>query len=135
MPKNDSPRLRKVNEAVKEVVAESLRGLKDPRLGFITVTDVRTTTDLGASEIFYTVLPDDDETRTTTAAGLRSATPMVRREVGGRLRLRRTPDLHFTHDPLPEHGRRIETLLQETHRDDHGDGPDTQKDRPQDVDS
>ena len=124
MPRNDSPRLRKVNEAVKEVVAESLRGLKDPRLGFITVTDVRTTTDLGASEVFYTVLPDDDETRSTTAEGLRSATPMLRREVGGRLRMRRTPDLHFTHDPLPEQGRRIETLLK-----------DAQKDRPQDADS
>src|SRR5687767_3393849 len=102
MPKPESPRLRRVNEAVKEVVAENLRGLKDPRVGFVTITDVRTTTDFGQSEVFYTVLPDDDETRTATADGLRSAAPMLRHEVGARLRLRRTPDLHFTHDPVPE---------------------------------
>ena len=124
MPKPDSPRVRRVNEAVKEVVAEGLRGLKDPRLGFVTITDVRTTTDFSQSEVFYTVLPDDDETRTATADGLRSAGPMLRHEVGARLRLRRTPDLHFTHDPIPEQGRRIETLLR-----------DVQKDRPPDVDS
>jgi ribosome-binding factor A len=110
-PSADSPRLRRVNEAVKELVAERLRSLKDPRLGFITITDVRTTTDLGSAEVFYTVLPDEPETLEQTADGLRSATPLLRREVGAGLRVRRTPDLHFTYDPLPEQSRRIDTLL------------------------
>lgn len=109
-----SQRVRRVNEAVKEIVAGLLPGLKDPRIGFVTVTDVRTTTDLGSSEIFFTVLPDNEEARAETAAGLRSATPLLRREVGAQLQLRRVPDLHFTPDPLPEHSRRIDALLEQT---------------------
>ena len=124
MPKADSPRMRRVNEAVKEVVAERVGGLKDPRLGFVTITDVRTSTDLSVSEIFYTVLPDTPESRESTAAGLASAAGLLRHDVGARLRMRRTPDLHFVHDPVPERGRRIETLLNQA-REDH----------PQDADS
>ncbi|MPZ72278.1 MAG: 30S ribosome-binding factor RbfA [Nitriliruptorales bacterium] len=104
-------RLRRVNEVVREIVAELLPDLKDPRIGFVTVTDVRTTADLSSAEVFFTVLPDTAEARAETAAGLRSATPVIRREVGAQLRTRRTPDLHFVHDPLPEQGRRIDTLL------------------------
>ena len=118
-------RLRRVNEVVKEIVAEMLPGLKDPRIGFVTVTDVRTAPDLGTAEVFYTVLPDTPESRADTEAGLRSASPMIRREVGSQLRTRRTPDLHFVHDPLPEHSRRIEGLLKDAaHReeDDATDG-------------
>ena len=106
-----SQRLRRVNEAVKEIVAAMLSDLKDPRIGFVTVTDVRTTQDLAVAEIFYTVLPDTAEARADTQAGLTSAAPLLRREVGAQLRTRRTPDLHFVHDPLPEQGRRIDTLL------------------------
>ncbi len=108
-----SQRTRRVSEAVKEIVAGLLPGLKDPRIGFVTVTDVRTTTDLRSAEVFYTVLPDDDQARAATQEGLRSATPLLRREVGAQLQMRRVPDLHFTHDPLPEHSRRIETLLKD----------------------
>ena len=106
-------RLRRVNEVVKEIVAEMLPGLKDPRIGFVTVTDVRTSPDLRSAEVFFTVLPDTPEARADTEAGLRSAAPIVRREVGAQLRTRRTPDLHFVHDPLPEQGRRIENLLKD----------------------
>lgn len=117
-----SHRLRRVNEAVKEVLAEFLPDLKDPRIGFVTLTDVRTSPDLRSAEVFYTVLPADDESLAATAAGLRSATPVLRRELGARLRLRYVPELHFSHDPLPAHSRRIEQLLAEDAAGDRPDG-------------
>ena len=118
-----SQRVRRVNEAVKEIVAEMLPGLKDPRIGFVTVTDVRTTTDFRAAEVFFTVLPDSEETRVETLAGLQSAAPMLRRELNAQLRLRRIPEIHFIHDPLPEHSRRIDTLLRDA-RSPQEDGTD-----------
>jgi ribosome-binding factor A len=110
-------RIRRVNEAVREVLAELVQELKDPRVGFVTLTDVRTNNDFTRSEVFYTVLPDDAQTREATTEGLESARPMLRRELGARLRLRNVPDLVFVHDPVPEQGRRIESLLRE-----HGEG-------------
>ena len=108
-----SQRMRRVNEAIKEIVAESVGGLKDPRIGFVTVTDVRVTQDLREAEVFFTVLPDTEEARVETGAGLQSAAPLLRHELNAQLRLRRVPDLHFIHDPLPEQGRRIDTLLRD----------------------
>ena len=106
-------RLRRVNEAVREIVAEQVGGLKDPRIGFVTVTDVRTSTDLRRAEVFYTALPDDAASLAATAEGLSSARPLLRRELGARLRMRNVPDLHFTHDTVPEYGRHIEQLLRD----------------------
>ena len=119
-----SQRLRKVNEAVKEIVAEMLPDLKDPRIGFVTVTDVRTTQDLREAEVFFTVLPDNEESRVATTAGLQSAAPLLRHELNAQLRMRRIPDLHFVHDPLPEHGRRIDTLLKDSRASETGDAAD-----------
>ncbi|MBW3601936.1 MAG: 30S ribosome-binding factor RbfA [Actinobacteria bacterium] len=116
--------MRRVNEAVKQVLAGALADLKDPRVGFVTLTDVRTSPDLARAEVFYTVLPDDPEARARTAAGLRSAAPLLRRELGARQRLRRVPELVFTHDPVPEHGRRIESLLRGETRPGGGDPDD-----------
>jgi ribosome-binding factor A len=110
-------RIRRVNEAVREVLAEVIGELKDPRIGFVTLTDVRTSSDLKHAEVFYTVLPDDPETRAATTAGLQSAKSLLRRELGTRLRLRHVPDLTFLEDPVPERGRRIERLLREQRRD------------------
>lgn len=107
-------RLRRVNESIKEIVAELLPGLKDPRVGFVTVTDVRTTSDIRQAQIYYTVLPDDEDTRRQTEAGLRSAAGLIRRELGARLGTRLTPELAFVHDPVPERGRRIEQILRDT---------------------
>lgn len=111
MARQQSSRVRRVNEAVKEVLAELLLTLKDPRIGFVTITDVRTTTDLRSAEVFYTVLPDTEESRAETAEGLASAAPVLRRELGSRLRVRNVPDLHFVQDPVADQGRRIEALL------------------------
>lgn len=124
-----SQRTRKVSESVKEIVAEEVLGLKDPRIGFVTVTDVRTSPDLKSSEVFWTVLPDDDEVRAATAAGLASAQSLLRRAVGQRLRLRHVPDLHFTHDPVPEQGRRIDRLLDEA-AEPGGTAPDRERRQP-----
>lgn len=110
--------MRRVNESVKEVLATLLVDLKDPRIGFVTVTEVRTTPDLRRAEVFYTVLPDTEETRADTAEGLASAAPLLRRELGARLRMKSIPDLDFTSDPVPGQGRRIESLLREQEPDD-----------------
>lgn len=115
-----SQRLRRVNESVKEVLASLIVDLKDPRLGFVTVTDVRTTPDLRHAEVFFTVLPDDEETIAATREGLASATSLLRRELGSRLQMKNVPDLHFKTDPVPEQGRRIESLLR-NQEDTHGD--------------
>jgi ribosome-binding factor A len=119
-----SNRVRKVNEQVREILAEVLLDVKDPRIGFVTLTDVRTTTDLKACEVFYTVLPDDEATRAATAEGLGSATPMLRRELGQRLRLRFVPDLDFQRDTVPEHGRHIEALLSQRAATEESDADD-----------
>jgi ribosome-binding factor A len=108
-----SQRIRRVNEEIREILAGQLVNVKDPRIGFVTLTDVRTSTDLKRAEVFYTVLPDDESTRASTAAGLASATPMLRRELGARLRVRFVPDLEFIRDTVPEHGRHIESLLEQ----------------------
>jgi ribosome-binding factor A len=126
-----------VPERIKEILAEAVRTLKDPRVGFVTITDVRTTPDFGKATVFWTVLgsPEDvpgrDDTddavvdapeaeqaaRQRTAEGLASATPVLRRELGRRMRLRQVPVLEFVHDPVPAHGRRIEALLDEARPD------------------
>jgi ribosome-binding factor A len=113
----ESQRIRRVNEQVREVLAELLPGLKDPRIGFVTLTDVRTAPDLRQAEVFYTVLPDDAESLARTAEGLASAQPLLRRELGARLRMRYVPGLEFTHDPVPARGRRIDDLLREARRE------------------
>ncbi len=113
-----SQRVRRVSEQVREVLAEALPDLKDPRIGFITLTDVRTSPDLRHAQVFYTVLPDDEESLAQTAEGLTSAQPVLRRELATRLRMRYVPDLSFTHDPVPERGRRIDRLIAESRTED-----------------
>jgi ribosome-binding factor A len=114
-------RIERVNATILQILAERILTLKDPRIGFVTITGVRTSADLGHAEIFYTVLPGDERSRADAEAGLRSASPLLRHELASRLRVRRAPDLHFTHDPVPERGRRIEHLLDATRRDDADD--------------
>lgn len=112
-----SDRLRRINEGIKEIVAARVLDLKDPRVGFVTITDVRTTPDLARADVYFTQL--DDAAEADTAAGLESAAPLLRRELAAGLRIRRVPDLHFVHDPAPAHGRHIEELLREAReRDD-----------------
>jgi ribosome-binding factor A len=106
-----SNRALKVADRIKEVVAATLEAkVKDPRLGFVTITDVRVTGDLQQASIFYTVLGDADE-QAGTAAALASAKGMVRREVGGALGLRITPTIEFFADGLQESATAMNDLM------------------------
>lgn len=108
----DAPRARKLADRIKVVVAETLEmRVKDPRLGFITVTDARVTNDLQEATVFYTVLGDDAQ-RTDTAAALESARGVLRAEVGRQTGVRRTPSLTFIADAIPETAQHIEELLE-----------------------
>lgn len=107
-----SPRVRKIADRIKVVVAEMLeRRVKDPRLGFVTVTDVRVTGDTQHATIFYTVLGEDADLD-GTAAALASARGLIRSEVGKQLGTRHVPTLEFIHDALPESARQIDDLLE-----------------------
>ena len=114
-----SPRVRKIADRVQEIVAEMLeRRLKAPRLGFVTVTDVRVTGDTQHATVFYTVLagaPGQDEDQETalagTAAALESAKGLLRSEVGKQLGMRHVPTLEFVADALPETARHLDEVL------------------------
>jgi ribosome-binding factor A len=106
-----SERARRVAERIQVVVAEMLeRRIKDPRLGFVTVTDVRVSGDTQHATVFYTVMGSDED-RAGTGAALESARGLLRSEVGRRLGMRHTPTLEFVLDALPESAAHIEELL------------------------
>jgi ribosome-binding factor A len=105
-------------DLIRQVVAERLqRGLRDPRMGFVTITDVQVTGDLQHASVFYTVLGDDKE-RADTAAALKAATGMLRSEVGRNITARLTPSLEFVADGIPENAIAIEGLLREARERD-----------------
>ncbi|SDS01575.1 30S ribosome-binding factor RbfA [Microlunatus soli] len=106
-----SPRVLKLADQIKVIVAEMLeRRVKDPRLGFVTVTDVRLTGDTREATVFYTVFGEDADWD-GTAAALKSATGLIRSQVGKQLGLRFTPTLTFQADAVPESARQIDDLL------------------------
>jgi ribosome-binding factor A len=108
-----SNRALKVADRIREVVAHSLETrVKDPRLGFVTLTDVRVTGDLQQASIFYTVM-GDDAARIDTAAALSSAKGMLRSEVGAQLGLRITPTIEFFEDGLQETASAMNDLMAE----------------------
>lgn len=110
-----SHRNHKVADRIKVVVAQLLENkIKDPRLGFVTVTDARVSGDLQNASIFYTVLGGDDE-RAATAAALESAKGVLRSAVGRELGTRVTPSLEFILDGLPESAKAIDSLLERVH--------------------
>lgn len=110
---SENPRARRLADRIKEIVATTIdTRVKDPRLGFVTITDVRVSGDLQHATVFYTVFGDEAE-RESTAAALRSATGMLRSEVGRQIDVRLTPSLEFMADALPENARTIEDLLVE----------------------
>ena len=114
----NSHRTGRVADRIKEVVASALESkVKDPRLGFVTITDVRVTGDLQNASIFYTVFGSDEE-RAATAAALKSATGLLRSEVGHALGTRLTPTITFFEDALGESASNFESLLDEVRRHD-----------------
>jgi ribosome-binding factor A len=107
--------MRRVDEAIREVLSDALGGsdIKDPRIGFVTVTDVKTSADLRHARVFVTVLGDDAQ-RERSLAGLQSAHGLLQRRVNAELRMKRTPTLDFVYDDTTDRAMRVEQLL-----DDH----------------
>src|SRR5215467_2054664 len=107
----DPARARRLAERITQIVAEMLeRRIKDPRLGFITVTDTRVTGDLREATVYYTVYGTGEE-KAATAVALASATGVIRSEVGRQTGLKHTPSITFEPDTLPEGARSIEDLV------------------------
>jgi len=126
MAHQPSPRMRKVNELVREVVAETVHELKDPRIGFLTITGAETSPDLRHAIVYYSVLGTDEE-KAASATGLVKATPRIQAAVGAQTRLRYTPKIEFRVDPSIDQGIRISEILRElgdeesTEDEGHGD--------------
>ncbi|NBM20485.1 30S ribosome-binding factor RbfA [Streptomyces sp. GC420] len=114
----DNARARKLADRIQVVVAETLdRRIKDPRLGFVTITDARVTGDLREATVFYTVYGDEEE-RAASAAALESAKGILRSEVGRQTGVRFTPTLAFVPDALPDNARTIDDLLDKARAQD-----------------
>ena len=107
-----SERMRRVNEALREVLSEGLGDLKDPRIGFVTVTAVRTSPDLRQATVFVSVLGSERK-RAETLAGLESSRAVLQNRVNRELHLKRTPQLTFQYDQTPEEGVRLSKLIDE----------------------
>src|SRR6266542_4632968 len=107
-----SGRMRRVDESLREVLSEAIQTLKDPRIGFVTVTGVRTTADLKESTVFVSVLGGEAKLR-RTLEGLTAARGVLQARINSELRLRRTPQLTFEDDRTVERGVRMTKLSDE----------------------
>jgi len=112
-----SERLQRVSEELREVLALEIQRLKDPRLGFVTVTGVRVTPDLRKARVFYTVLGEERDHKATRAA-LRSARSHLRTALGHEIRIKVTPELEFEEDAALEQEGRIEEIIARIHEHD-----------------
>ncbi|WP_305046276.1 ribosome-binding factor A [Geoalkalibacter sp.] len=124
----DFQRSHRVGDQIqKEISVLLVKGLKDPRIGFVTITGVEVTPDLHLARVFFTVM-GDAKARRESEAGLKSSIPFIRRELGKRLRMRYTPDLLFEYDTSVDYGSRIDHLLQEIQGEQTDDSSNSGKD-------
>ena len=105
-------RMRRVNEAVRQVLSEALLELKDPRIGFVTVTGVRTSPDLRQAVVYVSVLGSEKK-RSSSMMALDAAHGVLQARLSRELRLKRTPLLTFEYDHTVEHGVRMSKLIDE----------------------
>lgn len=108
------PRTARVNEVVRETLADELERLSDPRLGFVTVTGVEVSRDLRLADVYYSVLGSAEE-RVDSSNALRSASPHLRAVIGREVRLKYNPELRFREDPAIAQGQRIEEVIRGIH--------------------
>jgi ribosome-binding factor A len=114
-----SARMRRVDEAIRQVIGDAVAGdLKDPRVGFVTVTDVRTSADLRHARVYVSVLgesgaPSQQDQRDASLEGLRSAHGFLQGRIAGELRLKHTPTLEFVYDDTTDRAMRVEALIEE----------------------
>lgn len=113
----EGKRPHRVSEEFREVLAEEIPKLKDPRIGFVTVTGVDVSPDLRRAVVFYTVLGDEAE-RKATGAGLRSARGHLRQVLGAQVRLKFLPEIEFQEDDTGERADRVEELLRKIREND-----------------
>ncbi len=116
-------RMRRVDEAIRQVIGDALASdVKDPRVGFVTVTDVKTSSDLSHARVYVSVFADprsagsptgQHEAREQTLEGLRHAHGYLQRRIAGELRLKRTPTLEFAYDDTAERAMRMDALIDE----------------------
>ena len=130
MARQKSPRMRKVNELVREVVADAVTDLKDPRIGFVTITGAETSPDLRHAVVYYSVMGTDEE-KADTALALARATPRIQSAIGTETRLRYTPKLTFEVDPSIDKGIRISQILTELAEESDLDQPEPIDDTPE----
>jgi ribosome-binding factor A len=105
--------MRRVDEAIRQVIGDAVAGeLKDPRVGFVTVTDVRTSADLRHARVYVSVLGDAEQ-REATMAGLRSAHGFLQGKVASELHLKRTPALELYYDDTTDRALRVDELIEE----------------------
>ena len=109
--------MRRVNEAVRQVLSEAVGELKDPRIGFVTVTGVETSPDLRHARVYVSVF-GSEENRSASLAGLEAAHGVLQGRLARELRLKRTPQLVFEYDPTVERGVRMTQLIDELAPDD-----------------
>jgi ribosome-binding factor A len=109
--------MRRVNESLKEVLSEGIGELKDPRIGFVTVTGVRASPDLRQARVFVSVLGSERK-REASLAGLGAAHGVLQARIARELRLKRTPQLAFEYDPSVERGVRMTQLIDELAEDE-----------------
>ena len=115
---SSSERMRRVDEAMREVLSDAItQDLKDPRIGFVTVTAVKTSTDLRHANVWVSVLGDETQ-RKLTLQGLRSAHGVLQRTVAHQLRLKHTPQLEFAYDDTADKAERVERILREAESHD-----------------
>jgi ribosome-binding factor A len=110
------PRTQRVGEEFREILAEEIPKLKDPRVGFVTVTGVKVSPDLRVAWVYYSVL-GNEKARASSRAALRSAAAHLRRELGRQIRLKVTPELRFEEDDTYATGERIDALIERIHED------------------
>lgn len=110
-------RMRRVNEAIRETLAEAVGELKDPRIGFVTVTGVKTSSDLRQARVYVSVLGNERK-REKTLQGLESAHGVLQAKLATELRMKRTPQLAFEFDPTVQEGMRMSQLIDELAPDD-----------------
>jgi len=116
-------RMRRVNSILKEAIAEEVEELKDPRLGFVTITGVETSPDLRHASVYYAVIGTPEQVA-GSAAALAAAAPRISAVVGGQVRMKYTPRLHFRLDDAAERSARINTLLRQADEDPAPPGDD-----------
>ena len=122
-----SQRAQRVAETIhKEISSMLIKGLKDPRIGFVTITSVDVTSDLRQARIYYTLLVSQNtmggqDGRSRTQEGLDSSSSYIRQQLGRMLHLRFIPEIHFEYDASFDYGQNIERLLKEVKTDEHQD--------------